>query len=296
MAIWHTIASLSIAAMLALSGCGSSDTSNSDAGDSDDDGGAAAVAQLGDGSEFYQYVPKKTRQTESGRTEVKPAFVAKQKFTYPANTNAPEVIADANFYSDKSFVFDGEFQEYRSDGKTLHAVGSFKDDHRHGKWIYYHPNGKVSKEVNYVDGQLDGSWTHFDENGFKALDVAYKAGKPHGTWANYAAPDKDGKQAVVRTQQFVDGKLHGPTILYHANGSKRFEQNFQDGLLQGKQTAWYEGGAKAYEVDYDKGVKNGMEIVWDDKGNVVKQREFRNGKPLFTPTDGPTTTASATKQ
>jgi antitoxin component YwqK of YwqJK toxin-antitoxin module len=270
-------------ALLAIAGCGSADDATSESsGEDSGDGSGSAVAQLGDGTEFYQYAPKQKKPTANpGITEVKPIKVADQKFTYPPQSTAPEVIADVEVFSDKSLIFDGQFQEYRSDGKTPHAVGVFKQDRRDGKWTYYHPNGKVAKEVNYVDGRLDGSWTHFNEDGAKMLDATYKNGKRHGTWTQYGAKSEDGKQSVVQTTQYTDGLINGSFVQYYANGQKRVEQRFEMGLPEGTQTQWYQDGTKYVEKTFVKGKQNGTETIWNPKGEVVKQREFRDGAPLL---------------
>ncbi len=286
MATWRSIQALMAAAMLVMAGCGMFGEST---GEGDEDastnGDNAAVAQLGDGTEHYQYVPKKKKRADTGLTDVKPIKVGNQKYTYPSQSDAPEVIADAMIYSDKSFVLDGKFEEYRSDGKTPHAVGEFKNDHRHGKWIYYHPNGKVAKEMNYVDGLLEGAWTHFGENGEKNLDATYKNGKRHGTWTNYATPDEDGKQVIAQTMQFTDGRLDGPSIQFYPSAKKRVERNYKAGQQHGKQIIYYESGQKYSEANYEENVLQGMVTIWDEKGSVVKQREYRNGTPLRTTTE-----------
>lgn len=293
MSTWRTMMGLSAMALVALGGCGAAGDSASEGdGEAKQGGDVAAVAQLGDGTEFYQYVPKEKKQAATGLTEVKAERVGKHKYTYPPESSAPEVIADATLYSDKSFVLDGKYEEYRSDGKTPHAVGQFKNNHRDGKWTYYHPNGKVAKEVNYVDGLLDGSWSHFVEDGSKTLDATYKRGKRHGTWTNYAKSDESGKQAVTQTMQFTDGLLDGPFIQYYPSGQKRIERNYKAGKQHGKQTIYYQSGAKYSEANYDENVLQGMVTIWDEKGNVVKQREYRNGAPVRMADDDATATAA----
>ncbi|MEX2185643.1 MAG: toxin-antitoxin system YwqK family antitoxin [Pirellulales bacterium] len=293
MATWRTIKALAAVAMLALAGCGSgSESSTEGEAAASGDEQKAAVAQLGDGTEPYHYIAPKKKQANSGLVEVKPIKAGEQKFTYPPQSSTPEVVADITVFSDKSFVFDGKFEEFRSDGKTPHAVGEFKDDHREGKWIYYHPNGKVAKEVHYVNGLLDGEWTHYNEDGTKTLEAAYKNGKRHGTWTNYAPPGEDGKQPVVQTSQFVDGLFDGPTIQFYSDGKKRLEQNFKAGLPQGTKAQWFASGAKFYEADFDKGKKNGMETYWDEQGKVLRKREFHDGAPVRPAADASSATAS----
>jgi antitoxin component YwqK of YwqJK toxin-antitoxin module len=281
MSAWHALLGIFAVTVLTIAGCGSVDESTAESDGEASGESAKAVAQVGDGTEFYQYVPKKKKAQVEDQPPPQ-VFSRDQKYTYPHDSKTPEVIADMIVYSDKSIAFDGAYEEFRSDGKTRHAVGAFKNDHRDGKWTYYHPNGTVAKEVNYVDGRLDGSWTHFAEDGSKQLDATYKNGKRHGTWTNYGPRDKDGKQAVAQTMQFTDGQIDGAIVQYHTNGQKRAERRFEKGVAHGVQTQWYEDGKKYFEATFEKGKQHGIETIWDPQGNVVKRREFRDGTPLVT--------------
>jgi antitoxin component YwqK of YwqJK toxin-antitoxin module len=282
MSAWRAWLGIFAVVVLTFAGCGSTEESTTDAeGEKTSDTSVTAVAKAGDGSEFYQYIPKK-KKTDEAPNVSPPIKSREQKYTFPQDSKTPEVIADVEIWSDNSIKFNGAFEEFRSDGKTKHAVGSFKNDHRDGKWTYYHPNGTVAKEVIYIDGHLDGSWTHFAEDGTKQLDAIYKNGKRQGTWTHYGPKDKDGKQPVTQTMQFTDGLVDGEIVQYYTNGQKRSERRFQKGIPHGVQTQWYEDGKKYFEATFEKGKQNGSETIWDAKGNVVKRREFRDGAPLVT--------------
>jgi antitoxin component YwqK of YwqJK toxin-antitoxin module len=70
-------------------------------------------------------------------------------------------------------------------------------------------------------------------------------------------------------------------VQYYANGQKRVEQRFEMGLPEGTQTQWYQDGTKYVEKTFVKGKQNGTETIWNPKGQIVKQREFRDGAPLL---------------
>jgi antitoxin component YwqK of YwqJK toxin-antitoxin module len=272
------------ATVLPVAGCGSASDSTTE---TENNPAAAAdaktttVAQVGDGTEHYQYIPKKKPTDESGLTEVKPIVAGSQKYTYPPQSKTPEVSADITVFSDKSIKFNGDFREFRSDGKTPHAVGAFKNDHRDGKWTYYHPNGKVAKEVTYVDGRLNGSWTHFAESGAKILDATYKNGVRDGTWTHYSTPEKEGdKQYITQTTQYVGGTVDGAQINFYPDGKKQLERFYKANRQIGKQTMWYASGAKASEANLEDGQLNGMVTRWDENGKVLMQVEYRKNKPV----------------
>lgn len=50
------------------------------------------------------------------------------------------------------------------------------------KATYYHDNGTVSQEGNYLNGKLQGVWTSFKEDGSKLVVGEYKNGEKVGKW------------------------------------------------------------------------------------------------------------------
>ncbi len=50
------------------------------------------------------------------------------------------------------------------------------------KATYYHANGKVQQEGNFLKGKLEGTWTSFDENGNKIAVGNYENGTKTGKW------------------------------------------------------------------------------------------------------------------
>ena len=50
---------------------------------------------------------------------------------------------------------------------------------------YYHNNGKVMHEGNYIDGKSNGLWKSYDENGNLIAEGSFKDGKKEGLWNFY---------------------------------------------------------------------------------------------------------------
>ena len=53
------------------------------------------------------------------------------------------------------------------------------------KKYYYYENGQIYSVENYKDGKLDGKWTIYHENGQIKEDGNYKYGKRDGKWTTY---------------------------------------------------------------------------------------------------------------
>ncbi len=53
------------------------------------------------------------------------------------------------------------------------------------KVTFYHSNGKVMHQGNYVDGKSDGLWKSFDEVGNLVSEGSFEQGKKVGLWNFY---------------------------------------------------------------------------------------------------------------
>lgn len=103
----------------------------------------------------------------------------------------------------------GEYIIGIQDGKWFYNVndhteeGEFRDDVRHGVWIYkykdgtlafkgeyinglaigkhkyYYPNGRIYWEGKYDGGLKDGEWTKYNEDGTISIQIVYKRGEEH---------------------------------------------------------------------------------------------------------------------
>lgn len=50
---------------------------------------------------------------------------------------------------------------------------------------YFHDNGKVMHEGNFVDGKSNGIWKSYNENGELIAEGSFKDGKKAGLWNFY---------------------------------------------------------------------------------------------------------------
>ena len=89
--------------------------------------------------------------------------------------------------------------------KQAQMEGTYKDNKRDGKWIYWYENGKAWSEGTYVKGKSDGKRITYFENGKIRYDGFYKEDMRVGKWRffdenghllkelDYSAPQKETK-------------------------------------------------------------------------------------------------------
>lgn len=68
------------------------------------------------------------------------------------------------------------------------------------KVTFYHSNGKVMHQGNYVNGKTEGLWKSYDEAGNLVSEGSFEHGKKIGLWNFYSAKDLS---AVVYTNNAV---------------------------------------------------------------------------------------------
>jgi len=81
------------------------------------------------------------------------------------------------------------------------------------KVTYYHSNGKVMHQGNYIDGKADGLWKSFDETGNLVSEGSFEQGKKTGLWNFYTTKALNAvvysDNAVADVKKFSTNALAG---------------------------------------------------------------------------------------
>jgi len=75
-------------------------------------------------------------------------------------------------------------KEYYSEN-CIKAEGWLKDDKKEGLWLFYYPDGKKNREINYENGIENGIWRMWHENGNLYIEQNKINGKTKGLWKEY---------------------------------------------------------------------------------------------------------------
>ncbi len=104
--------------------------------------------------------------------------------------------------------------------------------------------------------------------------------EPYSGWAK--SMRESGQ--VWNLGRIKDGKKHGPVIVWHKNGQKRWEGTYKDGLADGLWTFWYENGQKKSEETYKDDEWDGPHTSWHENGQKEYEgtrKALRNGRGDF---------------
>ncbi|MCX7863249.1 MAG: hypothetical protein N2449_09685 [Bacteroidales bacterium] len=90
--------------------------------------------------------------------------------------------------------------EYYPNGK-VRVKGSFKNNLRHGEWIYYFDNGNIWSQGTFNEGKSHGTFTIYNKDGSLFMKSSYNNGKPDGKWLFYD------KNKLVREVHFANDSI-----------------------------------------------------------------------------------------
>ncbi|CAM3313458.1 tetratricopeptide repeat protein [Aequorivita lipolytica] len=113
----------------------------------------------------------------------------------------------------------------------------------------YYDNGKVSRELEFKNGQYAGAYKTYFYNGQLKEEFEHE-----------------------------NGEYQGPTISYYANGNIKERQDYIIGELHGKETKYYEDGTLKEEAFYKNGIQTGNATSYDKTGKKTKSEDYFNGK------------------
>ena len=168
-----------------------------------------------------------------------------------ANKCSPEEIAKMDIGAIKSFVKDGEWEEYielegKEDPKKKYSVlwmrGIYKNGKKEGRWEEfeekYDPSTKVKKLVKkqfgeFKDNKKEGTWTLLFETGEKLKETIYAAGKKHGTEKKFSL-----KGIQVEEINYIEGERDGVYWKKTASELTQCEGTFTKEQKTGKWTEY----------------------------------------------------------
>lgn len=169
---------------------------------------------------------------------------------------------------------DGVEESFYADGK-LFRKGRYVDGQREGEFVMYAQDGKVLARTVWVHGQPDGWSFESHGNGVVSNKTLYQKGAVLSlqTWAPNGRP-------VFAWQKDAQGRDHGDTTDWHANGARASVTPFVEGQRHGLLQTWYDDGSLRQIVPYEHGKKHGIERQWDKAGKLVLEQAWHDGQPV----------------
>ncbi|MCC7644163.1 MULTISPECIES: toxin-antitoxin system YwqK family antitoxin [unclassified Janthinobacterium] len=169
---------------------------------------------------------------------------------------------------------DGVEESFYADGK-LHRRGQYVKGQREGEFVMLAQDGKVLAKTVWVHGQPDGWSFESHGNGKLSNKTLYRKGSVLSLekWGANGHP-------IFAWQKDAQGRDHGDTTEWHANGVRASVTPFVAGQRHGLLQTWYSDGGLRQIVPYEHGKKHGIERHWDKAGKLVLEQAWQDGQPV----------------
>lgn len=195
----------------------------------------------------------------------------------------PPYVAEANFEDGQ---LNGTWKVFDSKNRKV-SEWEFDHGERHGKSVWYFPNGQKRREVDYRQGQLDGDVLEWGPDYKLATREKYVDGRRLAPQVdNYAPGQKRAEGWIlfakesnkssydfwsgIATSQVVgtegQNQRHGLWTWWHKNGQKQMEGRYEADQPVGKFTWWYPNGQKQLQGEYINGKQQGKFTWWHPTG------------------------------
>lgn len=148
-------------------------------------------------------------------------------------------------------------KEYQVDPETGLKNGYLRE---------YDPQGVLSVEENYREGELDGERKVFAENGQVLAEEHYAMGAYEGLYRSF---DEAGNLSM--TGYYSEGAANGKWLSYYPDGSIKAELTFLNNDTDGPVRQWYPDGTPELSGFYAPGVDfTGSLIRYDSLGQLER--------------------------
>jgi antitoxin component YwqK of YwqJK toxin-antitoxin module len=189
-------------------------------------------------------------------------------------------LKNSSWYSNgapKSVLIDSE------DGVTQAMVGyhpngmpkywiPLRSGRPDGKFLWWHPSGKIAGELEYASGKRFGLGRLFYENGSEGFRADYSDDAPHGRliW-------RDPTSRPLFSMGYTGGKANGLLEIRYG-GRQIAEAHFEAGVVEGVVVLRNSRGIGVAEIPYKGGLLNGMVVLRDAAGTARLKSQWLDGQ------------------
>lgn len=155
--------------------------------------------------------------------------------------------------------FEGQFEHGKRIGlfkfcqqglKHPVAVMEFDPESDLVKAQFLSQSGKVISEGEMINQQHTGLWTYYHKN----------------------------SEAVMMTENYREGKLHGSKKVYYDNGQLAEEAVYINGELDGNRILYSVKGVVLEDLNYSNGQLHGPARFYNGKGELMSEGEYKDNK------------------
>lgn len=120
-------------------------------------------------------------------------------------------------------VKEGTWTTYYPEAGYIQSISSFEKGFFTGPYIEFDERGRLLKQANYINNELDGLYGEF-KNGRPTIKIMYKKGKINGFYREF-----NNKSQVIKESMYKDNVLDGTVRNYNDEGKLVLEYIYKNG-------------------------------------------------------------------
>ena len=160
------------------------------------------------------------------------------------------LINKAVYFTNGTIKEEAEIKTIETKAPNL-KLGTSKEFVLNGAQKFYYINGKISRQINWLEGKKNGLETFWYKSGQRRQELTWKLGKKDGIESCWF---ENGKQESITN--WVENQANGEMLNYHENGLKKDQ------------------------LEWDKDILINERTSWNDQGVVIAKCEYKNGEPF----------------
>lgn len=209
------------------------------------------------------------QETENGEYNKLDQHGRKQGF-WKVFDNSGALRYEGSFINDHpvdTFIY------YYPDGRVK-AISVMLEQGRRSETQFYHLNGRLMGEGNFLEQQKDSTWRYYSDLDGTLLSVEfYRNGKLDSNVMNYY-PEGE----VAEKIPYSNGIKEGKWTQYFPDGKLKLKATYKNDLLEGIMLVYYQNGMVQISGNYKHNFKDGLWIHFDERGEVIKKEIYKNGQ------------------
>ena len=202
---------------------------------------------------FFSLIFLLTSCSDLEKIEVKEGDVVVESFTQKKSDG----LKHGNYFS---YFPSGEKNE-----ETQYENGKIN-----GTQIFYHKNGKIAEQANYINGEYSGGYKKYFESGAVEQEGDYSNNAMNGEWTFFYANGK-----IKESVSFKDNDEFGPFKEYHENGNLKTEGTYKgvdtisgDALEDGELKKYDEQGVHFQTMNC---IVGRCSTTWQKEGVIIEE-------------------------
>jgi len=193
--------------------------------------------------EYGENVGTVTRFDEDGKKE------STIEYNYGERHGKSSFFAPSGELKIVRYYFKNKFIGYAYHNAQKQLVDTIFVKNESAEIKAYYPNGKVSVEYTFKNGDIEGDLKHYYPNG-----------------------------QIMRDKKFKNDDEIGESKEYYENGKLRLLANYVDGKKQGIETAYYDNGQIKYTLTYLNDLLHGKAEYFDKTGKKLHTFIYYDGE------------------